>query len=89
MAKMNGTGQGGKSFQDRQLAAEVRTKAIQELKLVLSDDKKVEKWSEYKRQMLLRLAPALLPRLNEVSGENGDPIVIKLVEYGDNDSASV
>lgn len=79
MATTNGTGQGGKSFQDRKLAAEVRRQALSNIKLVLKDDKKsvgkVAKWSEYKREIVLKLAGTVLPRLNEHSGEGGGPIV--------------
>jgi hypothetical protein len=74
--KGTGTGQGGKSFQDRALAASVRTKALQDIKLVLSDSKKVQAWTEYKRQMLLKLSTTLLPRLNEHTGEDGGALII-------------
>ena len=71
MTNRTGTGKGGKSFQDRELSASVRRQGLEELKLVLMDSPKTKKWSEYKRQMLLKLAPTLLPRLNEYAGADG------------------
>lgn len=82
MAKVNGTGQGGKSFQDRVLAAEVRREALNNIKLVLKSDKKsaarIAKWSEYKKQIVLKLAGTVLPRLNEHTGDDGGPIKVDI-----------
>ena len=66
------TGGKGKSFNDRELAAEVRTLALNEIKKALtsSDD------AEFKKAVILRLAGSLLPRLNEHSGPDGTPIPI-------------
>lgn len=92
MAKRSGTGQGGKSFQDRELAARVRTRALTDILTVLSDDKKsvekVAKWSDYKKHVLEKLAGSILPRLNEHAGEGGGPVEITLIKYaGDKPSA--
>ncbi len=76
MAVMNGTGQGGKSFQDRVLAAEVRREGLNNVKLVLSDSPEVMNWSDYKKQLVLKLAPGLLPKLNEHTGADGEPLHI-------------
>lgn len=71
----SGTGQGGKSYQDRQLASKVRTRALNDLFTVLSDDKKsmakVAKWSDYKKRVLEKLSSSILPRLNEHTGPGG------------------
>lgn len=80
MAKRSGTGQGGKTLNDRKLAASVRTKALQDLLLVLNDDVDVAEWSDYKKTILAKLSPSLLPRLNEHTGEDGDAIKIQGVE---------
>ncbi len=61
---------GGKSLNDRKLAAEVRSIALTEIKAILQQ----EKLTEMKKQIILRLAPSLLPRLNEHTGEDGDAI---------------
>ena len=80
MATRNGTGQGGKSFQDRELAAKVRTKALNDIYAVLDGDESVAKWGDYKKQIVLKLAGTVLPRLNEHTGADGGPIPIQGVE---------
>jgi len=75
MAVVNGTGKGGKSFQDRALAASVRTLALREIEKVLKKGN-----GRLYEQVLIRLAGAILPRLNEVSGEDGRPVVIEISE---------
>ena len=77
MAVTNGTGQKGKSFQDRELAAKVRTQALNDIYAVLIEDTKVKKWSNYKQQIVLKLAGTVLPRLTEVTGEDGAAIKIE------------
>lgn len=78
MAKGSGTGQGGKTLQDRELAAKVRTKGLNELMLILNDDEKTEKWSDLKKATMQRLAPTLLPRINENTGPNGGPMEVTI-----------
>ena len=68
---------GGKPFYDRQQAGNVRTKALEDVQLILNDDPICETWSDLKKQMLLKLSTNLLPRLQEVSGEDGQPLVVK------------
>lgn len=75
MAKQSsGTGKGGKSFQDRELAAKVRTKGLNDVLAVLEGKASVQKWSELKKQLVLRLAPGLLPKLNEHTGKDGEKL---------------
>lgn len=57
---------GGKSLNDRKLAANVRTLALKEIEKILKSDNEVAK-----REMVMKLAPTLLPRLNEHTGEDG------------------
>lgn len=71
------TGQGGKSFQDRQLAAEVRSSALKSIKAILNDEPEVENWSDYKKQLLLKMSSSILPRLNEHTGADGEALVIQ------------
>lgn len=77
---MNGTGKGGKSFQDRELASKVRTKTLNDIHEVLTNPAVAETWSDYKKQLVLKLSGSILPRLNEVTGENGGAIQIQGVE---------
>lgn len=67
----SGTGQGGKSMQDRELAAKVRTLALEEVYKVLQKGN-----GQLYEAVLLKLAGTILPRLNEHSGPEGTPIPI-------------
>lgn len=75
MAKSNGTGKGGKSFQDRELAAKVRTLGLQQLHDVL-DCTHVLYDIELHKAVLLKLSSSILPRLNEHTGAEGGAIEI-------------
>lgn len=68
-------GKRGVNFNDRVLAAEVRTLALNEIKKVL---KKGE--GELYNAVLVRLAGSVLPRLNELTGEGGEPMQIQVSE---------
>ena len=73
----NGLGNtGGKSLNDRKLAAAVRSLALGEIKKILEE----ERLTEFKKAVILRLAPSILPRLNEHTGEDGERLVIPI--YG-------
>ena len=69
MAKGSGTGQGGKTMQDRELAARVRTLTLEECEKALRKRK-----GKLYEAVLLKLAGSVLPRLNEHTGEGGEPI---------------
>ena len=63
----------GTQFSSRALAGEVRDLALSHLKEILNpgyEDK------DFQKDLLLRLAGSLLPKLNEVSGPEGKPIPI-------------
>ena len=62
----------GKDFNDRTLAAEVRTLTLNKIKEILSEKKPKDK--EFYKALILRLAGGVLPRLNEHTGEGGEPI---------------
>jgi hypothetical protein len=72
-------GGGTKSHQNRQIAAEVRNLALEHIKRVLERPIVEMSLSEYEfyKAILLRLAPSLLPRLTEITGDDGAPIVIE------------
>ena len=68
MAGIKGqSGATGKSFQDRERTAGVRNLALSHIELVLAFDYKDKK---YQKELLLRLAPNLLPRLNAGRDDN-------------------
>lgn len=80
---MNHIGRGGKTFNDRELAARVRTLTLQECEKALN--KKAGKLYE---AVLLKLAGSVLPRLNEHSGPDGRPIpILNVLDHEDNNSS--
>jgi hypothetical protein len=76
MAKLVATGGKGKTFNDRELAANVRTLGLKEIEKIL----KRTEMDEFKKAVILRIAPSLLPRLNEHTGEDGGPVKITGVD---------
>jgi hypothetical protein len=84
---------GGKSLHDREIAAKVRNLALEKIAGLL--EMPVVKMStddyELYKQVLIRLAGTVLPRLTEVSGEDGKPLIIQIAgetakKYGINSS---
>jgi hypothetical protein len=72
MAKQgSGTGQGGKTYNERQLAARVHNLALSEIEKVLKRRK-----GKLYEAVLIKFAGSVLPRLNEHGGDDGGPIVI-------------
>ena len=54
------------------LAANVRSLALEKIKAVLEGDDE-----EFKKALLLKLSGSILPRLNEHTGADGEPLVIQ------------
>jgi hypothetical protein len=78
----NGLGNsGGKSLNDRQLAASVRKLALTEIQKYLEGKEEGYQDKEYKQAIILKLAPSLLPRLNEHTGEDGGEIPVKITGF--------
>ncbi len=69
MKQSSGTGKGGKSFQDRELASRVRTLTLAECERQL-----LKKKGKLYEAVLLRLAGSVLPRLNEHTGRDGETL---------------
>ena len=67
----------GVQFTDRELGAEVRSLTMLECKKHLKKGK-----GRLYEAILLRLAGSVLPRLSEVSGVDGSPISVNIVQYG-------
>lgn len=72
------TGGKGKSFNDRELAAKVRTLCLDLSKEALSG-KGLGKDKEFRKALLLKFAGTLLPRLNELSGIGGGAISLAVL----------
>lgn len=73
---------GGKSLQDRKLAASVRNLTLKKIQAVLEAPIEKMKKAEYElyKAILIKLAGSILPRLNEHTGDDGDPIRFSLSE---------
>lgn len=67
---------GGKCFYDREKAGEVRTKLLEDVLLILDNDPITEEWTDLKKNLILKMSNNLLPRLQEVSGEGGEPLKV-------------
>jgi len=62
---------------DRELGARVRRLTLRQIeKILLGEDE------SYKKEIIMKLAPSILPRINEVSGDGGDPIKITIEVAG-------
>ena len=59
---------------DQEKVKELRMSIVEASLRVMADDPVVEKWSPYKKELILRLAGTALPRVNEHSGPDGAPI---------------
>ena len=66
----SGVGQGGKSHQDREVAARVRSLALGEIEKILLGKGIYKEDTEFRKQVILRMSTSLLPRLNAGRDEN-------------------
>ena len=64
--------QGGKTFNDREKSAKVRNIVLD----TILDVYKNKNVSGKKWELTLRMATTVLPRLNEHTGEGGEPITL-------------
>lgn len=69
-----------KATYDPMKVTELRMELVQAALDVLNDDPKVNTWSQYKKDLILKMAPRALPVLNEHSGseDNKTPIPIQI-----------
>lgn len=58
---------------DRELGARVRRLTLKKIEAVLNGDDE-----EFKKAIILKLSSSILPRINEVTGENGDAMKITI-----------
>lgn len=63
-----------KTTYDSTIVKEVRNQALGDILEVLKETDKAKKFGDFKKQMLLKLALTVLPRVNEHSGPDGTPI---------------
>lgn len=71
---------GGKSLNDRKLAAEVRSLALREILKILSIPKVEMSSGEHDlyKSILVKLAGTVLPKLSEHTGEDGGKLTISI-----------
>jgi hypothetical protein len=73
----------GVTLNDKKLAASVRTLTLGKIKKILETEyDKSTQLDDYRfqRDLILKLAPTVLPRITELSGEDGGPIQIQGVD---------
>jgi hypothetical protein len=73
-------GGGPPTFQDRELAARVRSLALTQIEFALTG-KLFADDTEFQKALLLKLASTVLPRINELTGEGGGPLTVQLIQY--------
>ena len=74
---------------DPDITKAVRNKALADILEVLKETVISKKYGVYKKQMLLKLATTVLPRVNEHSGPNGKPIpILNILDHEDNNGSS-
>ena len=66
-------------YTDRLRAQKLRSLTIDQITAALNGDDEA-----FKKALLLRLAGSVLPRLNEHTGEDGEPINVSIINYGNN-----
>ena len=59
---------------DQAKVKELRMSVILASLEIMNDKKSTERWSQLKRDLILKMAPRVLPTLNEVTGEDGEPL---------------
>ncbi len=69
-----------KATYDQDTVKELRMSVIEASLMVMTDDPKVESWSAYKKELILKIAPRVLPTVNEHSGPDGGAIQISGVD---------
>lgn len=73
---------GGKSLQDRELAAEVRALTLKKIQALFTMPRvdMTDHDARLHDEILVKLSGSVLPRLTEVTGENGGSIQVSLTE---------
>lgn len=69
-----------KATYDQQKVTELRMEIIEASLLVLQDSPKVKKWSQYKKDLILKMSPRVLPVLQELSGRDGKDLPVPIFQ---------
>jgi hypothetical protein len=65
---------------DQDKVTQLRMQVIEDSLAVFNNEKKVEKWSQYRKDLLMKYAPRVLPVLQELSGRDGGELNIQISE---------
>jgi len=70
------------NLNDRKLAAQVRSLALDKIKALLEMPEIKMKADDYElyKQVLIKLAGSVLPRLSELTGEDGKDLIIQVAK---------
>ncbi len=74
---------GGQPHYRRELAGEVRDLTLKEIRDILLDKETVNYPKDFRQQVILKLAGTVLPRVNEISGEDGGALQIIIKRAND------
>ena len=74
--------------QNRELSDKVRKLAMTEYVLAIEDIEHKVYSKDFRNQLLLKLAGTVLPRINEMVGEDGEILQILVKQYGDTDKGN-
>ena len=70
----------GRNFNDRELASQVRSLCLNEIKDIFEykpgSSLNDEPMADMKKQLILKMSTSILPRLNELSGTDGEPLQV-------------
>ncbi len=69
-----------KATYDQEKVKELRMSLVLAGLAIMKGDKRVEKWSDYKKEFIMKTAIRAIPQLTEISGKDGEAIEIKGVD---------
>lgn len=65
---------------DQDQVTKLRMQVINDSLAVFADSKKVNNWSQYRKDLLMKYASRVLPVLNEISGRDGEKLKVEISE---------
>lgn len=80
---------GGVPSYQRALAGEVRDLTLKEIKAILIDKEHQVFGKDFRQQVILKLAGNVLPRLNEITGEDGGVLQVIIKRDGNQDNTII
>ena len=68
---------------DQEKVKLLRAVLIEDSLAVFNDEEQVKKWSQYRKELLMKYAPRVLPTLMAGKNDDEDPPVLALVKFID------